>query len=302
MFKEAVNNHIGRFDGTRITLPNGNSFTIARNPDYEHSKRLFVRLKLAKEYDPTIEFSIPFCIAFSKNCNCGSKACLPLFGEQVTWSNPVPQEVDNFFKNLKLRPLSKNIESFRSQLQSVHSKIERLEDLLSSSVTGFDEISAEVEELKQDLANIQSKFHQADNHLTALRNLLEANKVASTLFAKDLAVISPDLYPLMEQSESKRKIYFDQMTSLTKHLCSREEMASGQKQAIHSHQRELEAQVVAENQLQNSLLKARMQLWSKLKELGPENIPSEFIHFFKAGSILSANLKKMLSAKKVAAQ
>jgi len=300
-FRDAVAEYIGRFDGTIITLPNGTKITVARNPDSVHQKKLFEILKLAKEYDPAIEFSIGFCIAFSQNCKCGSQACLPLFGQKVTWDFPVPQEVLDFFKYLQLRPLPENIESLRSQLQRVDSEIERLEDLLRLSVASFNELYAEVEELQKELANIQSEFHQADNHSTALRNLLEANRVASTLFGKDLAVIEPEFFTLIEQFENRTKTFFDQMTALTRHLSLRENMVSVQKQAIHSHQTKLIAQVQTESQAKIALLEAKKRLWSKLKELGPENIPSKFSHFLEAESILSKHIKRMLSTNKVTA-
>jgi hypothetical protein len=295
-FGEAICLKYGHFDGTGFTLndniispdgiilfPKGTRLNVARNPDDDHSNKLFKCLNQAKKFDDSIQFSIPFCIQFSNHCNCRSKACLPLFDQSIAEKFPVPQEVLDFFKFLKVEPLCNNLESSGLKLERLCLENERLKESLSSLTKEYNEISAEVLELQPDLDNIVSMFNEADNRLNALRNLLEANREVTELFG-ELAVINPEFFPLFEKSSAERKIYFDQMTALTKHFSSREKIALEQKQAIILHEKKLEEQVNAEKQAKIAFFEAKKQLLSKLTQLGPVKIPARFSRFLEDNS------------------
>lgn len=295
-FADLIRSKYGKFDGTRITLgdditcPNGvvlflkgTRLNVARNPDYLHSNYLLNLLDQAKNFDKSIQFSIPFCMLFSENCKCGSAACLPLFDQSIAEKFPVPQEVLDFFKFLKVEPLCNKVESLGLKLERFSTEKEMLKESLSSLTESSNEISAEVLELRKDLDNIVSIFNEADKRFTVLRNLLEANREVTELFG-ELAVINPEFFPLFEKSGANRNIYFDQMIALTKHLSSREKIALEEKQAIILHEKKLEEQVNAEKQAKIAFFEAKKQLLSKLTQLGPVKIPARFSRFLEDNS------------------
>ena len=148
---------------------------------------------------------------FSKKCKCGSAACLPLFDQGLTEKFPVPPEVIEYFKNIEVKPLCNEVKSLELKLELLErdrTEIKRLKDLTDLIVESFNEISAEVQELQKDLANIESIFQEEDKRFTVLRNLLEANREVTKHFG-ELAVIKQEFFSLFEQSGAVRKIYFD---------------------------------------------------------------------------------------------
>jgi hypothetical protein len=295
-FGEAICLKYGHFNGTRFTLNDnitspdgiilfskGTRLNVARNPDDFHSKYLLNLLDEAKKFDESIQFSIPFCIQFSNHCNCGSKACLPLFDQSIAEKFPVPQEVLDFFKFLKVEPLCNNLESLGLKLERLCLENEKLKESLSSLTKEYNEISAEVLELQPDLDNIVSMFNEADKSFTFLRNLLEANREVTEFFG-ELVVFKQEFFLLFEKSSAKRKVYLDQMTALTIHFSSREKIALQQKQAIILHEKKLEEQVNAEKQAKIAFFEAKKQLLSKLTQLGPVKIPARFSRFLEDNS------------------
>ena len=57
-FGEEVRKHIGQFDGTKITFQNGQILNVVRNPDSEHSKKLFKLLDQAQKFNNGIQLAI----------------------------------------------------------------------------------------------------------------------------------------------------------------------------------------------------------------------------------------------------
>ena len=149
---------------------------------------------------------------FSKKCKCDSAACLPLFDQGLTEKFPVPPEVIEYFKYIEVKPLCNEVKSLELKLELLErdrTEIKRLKDLTGLIVESFNEISAEVQELQKDLANIESIFQEEDKRFTVLRNLLEANQEVTEHFG-ELAVIKQGFFPLFEKSSAVRKIYFDE--------------------------------------------------------------------------------------------
>jgi hypothetical protein len=301
---EFIRNLYPNFNGTTFshTFPDGRKlgFNVSRNPDPVYWDDLMKKYKEAIAYDPKIQLTIGFCIDYHRWIQQPLKV-KEIFGQKISNSFPVPEEVTNFFKFRDVFQLCKPIQSITHKLQSVESETRRLKDLLELSVAVLKELRDEVESLKRELADIQTNFQKADKNLTALKKLLEANSGVTALFGENLAVISPEVSSLMEKDEFRRRAFLDQMTDLNHRISSRESMVFDQNRSILSIQEQLDKQVHAETRLKSDLLEAKNLFFDKLKKIGRENIPPEFRHFFEATAVLSRHFKSMLSAEKVTA-
>ena len=296
-FQEEISK-LGKFDGTSLVISGCSPLSVARYPDRDHEIKLFSLLRKAQEYNK-IEFSIDFCIAFSSYCKCGSKACLPLFGEAVTrrLEFQITKQVRDFFNYLPFDGLYRGIESLETELTKLTSKIEPLKSSHDEAAANLRVLKSEISELKQNLAKIQLFFQEADNRLRALENLLKANSLVVFHFG-ELAILKPEFSTLMIECEAKKKSHFEKMAALTSVLSEKEKMAEEIAKVVDLHETELRSLLFKKNKAEADLRKAKIQLFSMLAKLNPKEVPSKLRPFLEAGSILSVHMLRMFVAKK----
>jgi hypothetical protein len=145
-FPEFMERNSIRFDGTFFyIIVNGlitGPLTISRNPQLNYWSQLQDMFAVATKFDPTIEFSIQFCIHYHQETKmrygCENNGIFP---KKVFEIFPIPWNVRRFFQILPVKLLRDEFEKRRLEIESSTSKLQRLttqsEETVASAKANF---------------------------------------------------------------------------------------------------------------------------------------------------------------------
>lgn len=287
-FRNFMYKVVQEFNGTSFdfTLPSGKveRFNVSYCPNIRYWIDLTNKFEEARQYNQSIQLDIPFCIGYHKEIQSGVKE---VFGWNIKIHFPVPQNVQDFFKFRTVLQLDKDAQSLTSKLQTLQSAISELNDCLGSSKAYLLQLLTEVEQLRRDLAEIQSKFHEADERVRALTNLEEASRKVSSLFGSVLTVLQPEFFSEMQASECSRKIFFEQMSALENYLFEKDRMVLDQREGIASFEASLRAQSQTQRENESAFSKIKQQIFCELSKLELENLPPTFTKYVEEFTIHS---------------
>ena len=272
---------------------------ISHSPKFSYWQECQNMYWQAKEYNSSIIFDPAFCDAFHEYIKSNDKGSV-IFGGGIPQNLfPIPSVVHRFFQYLPMKPSYEKVKTLKSELKCSSAELEKLNGLLISYGVSFNEISAEVERLKPELAKLQSVFDDAEMDFVALRNLWIAFNTAKERFEKELVVSVPDresFSHLMKETEARRNLLSEELDALKKAISEKERDASKQKNEILLLKIEQDYHVKTVKQTEINLRKAKAELSSMLEDLGPRTI-----QILKDKADLSKHLEMMLSANRVPA-
>jgi len=295
------------FNGTAFsyTFPDGKvqQFNVSR-----HNPELFEKIiesyKDATSFDSTIIFGIPFCLAYQVKHK--TKDQEKIFGREVSVAFPVPKNVQDYFKFRTVLQLDQKASLHSSKLEDLSSQIAQLKALLASSLDYRQVLVADVDELRRGLSDLQSKFNEADQQVRVLGNLMAANSEAISLFGKKLAVLQPDFSSVLQDCESKLRIYTEQVRALIELISGKEKMLSEQCAAIATIETNLRKKVVEQNETESALRSMQMEIFQELSKFRQDVLPHQLLKYVEelrlqekmqqAALILAAYVRKV-SAK-----
>ena len=257
------------FNGTAFCF-NGKRLNVSRI-NYVLWDKIVKEYECAKSIVPTIAFGIPFCIAYQNALQTPDSQ--KIFGYNIGVAFPVPENVQDFFRYRTVLYSDQKAGLLTSKLQDLSSQIRELNDRLASSKSYLLELVAEVEQLRRDLAYIQSKFHEADERVSALTNLMNATNEVKSLFGRDLAVLQPEFFSEMQAFECRRKIFSEQMQSLENHISIKDRMVLDQREGIALFEASLRAQAQAQRENESALLTTRQKIFQELSKLELDSLP-----------------------------
>jgi hypothetical protein len=296
------------FKGTsfEFTCPSGqvHKFNLSQCASELYWGDLTRKFKEARAHDKSIKLDIPFCIVYHTAIKSNVKE---VFGYSIQCffkkHFPVPENVQKFFKYRTVLQLDKKAESLTLELQSFHSAISELNDRLGSSKSYLLELIAEVEQLRRDLADIQSNFHKEDEQLTALTNLEKASSKVSLLFGSDLAVLQPEFFSAIKASECRWKIFYEQVHALKALISVRDNKVSDQREGVALIEANLRTQAQKQNETESNLLETRQKIHQELSSFEGDDLPHQLRKYVEelrlhtnmqqAALVLAKHLKKL---------
>jgi hypothetical protein len=276
-----------KFTGTPFEFK-GKKFNVSRHND-DLWFMMSEKYKDAYEFDPTIAFGIPFCIGYQNAMHTpdGKK----IFGRCIVEAFPVPKNVQEYFKFCTVLQLDKKAESLASKLQDLSSQIRELKALLSRSLDYLQQLVAEVEQHRRDLAEIQPKFKEADQRVKALTNLMNASHEVKSLLGRDLTVLQPDFFPVVHDCEKELKIYSEQVGAKKALISGKDNMVSEQRGAIASIEANLRAQVQKKKETESALLDTRQKIFQELSSFERDVLPRQ-LHKYVEELHLHTNMQQ----------
>lgn len=302
-FFSFISKFLKNFDGTsgEYHSPDGKKYkcNISHAPKYSYFQECQNMYWQAIEYDSSIIFDPAFCKGFHQYIKSNERGS-EIFGGGIPANLfPIPSVVHRFFQYLPMKPSFLNVQKLGLELKSSSAELEKLIGLLISNGVSFNEISADVERLKPELAKLQSFSDEAEKDFVALKNLGNAFNDAKKRFKDELVVSVADrnsFSHLMKETEARRNLLSEELDALKKAISEKELVASQHNTEILLLKREQEIYVKMVKQTKTALLKAKAQLLSMLEDLGPRTI-----QILKDKADLLKHHEMMLSANRVPA-